>query len=80
LKPKIEHEIPIELFAGYQSIAPHLRILTATQINRLFIERILSLSEDVRVVKETVSRSVVAKRMGSNPIPRIEASHRLLQV
>jgi hypothetical protein len=28
-------------------------------------------SEDVRVVKETVSRSVVAKRKGSNPFPRI---------
>ena len=29
-------------------------------------------NEDVRVVKETVSSSVVAKRMGSNPIPRKE--------
>lgn len=27
-------------------------------------------SVDVRVVKETVSRSVVSQRMGSNPIPR----------
>ena len=29
-------------------------------------------NEDVRVVKETVSRSVGAIRMGSNPIPRKE--------
>ena len=46
---------------------PHL----AKSFNSGFWEILFPKSEDVRVVKETVSRSVVAKRKGSNPFPRI---------
>jgi hypothetical protein len=55
---------------------PHL----AKNINSGFWEIQFPKSEDVRVVKETVSRSVGASRKGSNPFPRIQASLCLLQI